>query len=696
MKSKLIKILSVTLALVLVCAGTFMVFAQQGDTDKDSNSSTNNNKKTGINDFLSNDLIDNSDVDKEETVYVIAGNDGTAKKVIVSDWLKNSDKSNEIKDSSYINNIVNVNGEEQFTTGDNNSIVWNAEGKDIYYQGTSETELPVTVNVTYLLDGKEISASELAGKSGNVTMKFDFTNNQKQTVMINGKQEEMYVPFVMLGGAILDNDQFSNVKVSNGKIINDGERTIVIGFGMPGMQESLSIDKDKLDIPENIEITAEVNDFSLDTVVLLATNEMFNGLNLDNMKSVDGLQDSLKQLNDSVVKLSDGSSALYDGLTELLNKSNELVGGIKKLADGSQKLADGSNKMNSGSSQLQQGVSELSKGLEQLSSNSAKINGGANQLFEKLLSTAQAQLKAASIDVPQLTIENYKAVLTNVINSLGGDNAYDMVYAGALEKVTAAVKSNEATIVEKVTEGVKAQVMTEVLKQMNMTLEQYQKALAAGKISKEIEAKVNAAVENQMSSEKIKATITTVVNQKEDELIKEKMESDEVKAQIKETVAKAQSGGSSINELVAQLDSYKQFYDGVTAYTAGVDKAYLGSKAIDKGALDLSQACNQLYAGAKTLNDGMQTVNNNTGALIEGIAKLQNGSMQISDGMKKFKKEGIDKIMSLVNDDDLNILDRIKSLVEISKDYQSFGGKSDDMTGRVKFVYRTEAIEKEN
>ena len=102
---------------------------------------------------------------KEETVYVIAGADGKQQSVIVSDWLKNPNKETSLQDVSDLTDIENVKGDETWTAN-GTSLTWDAQGNDIYYQGKSETELPVTMNISYQLDGKDIAPAELAGKSG--------------------------------------------------------------------------------------------------------------------------------------------------------------------------------------------------------------------------------------------------------------------------------------------------------------------------------------------------------------------------------------------------------------------------------------------------------------------------------------------------------------------------------------------------
>ena len=158
--------------------------------------------------------------------------------------------SDSLDDKTELSDIENIKGDESFTLGGDNSCVWDAQGNDIYYQGNIEKELPVQMSVCYTLDGQAIAPEALAGQSGHVTIRFDYQNMQYEEVLLDGKTEKIYVPFTMLTGMLLDTEVFRNVTISNGKLINDGDRIAVVGIAFPGLQEDLAISKEKLDIPD--------------------------------------------------------------------------------------------------------------------------------------------------------------------------------------------------------------------------------------------------------------------------------------------------------------------------------------------------------------------------------------------------------------------------------------------------------------
>ena len=711
---------------------------------------------------------------KNETVYVIADASGAAKKIIVSDWLKGVDAKGKVKDVSNLKDVKNVKGDETYTVNEDNAYEWAANGDDIYYQGTGTTELPVKLKLSYKLNGKTVSADEIAGKSGKVTIRIDYENTQKEKVKINGKTEEVNVPFLMLSGMILDDDNFKNVEVSNGKAINDGTRTIVAGFALPGMQDSLDIDKDEMEIPDYVEITADTTDFELSTTMTVAMNDIFNDVDFSKVDDkVDELKDSLDELEDAAEQLVDGSSQLYDGIGTLLDKSGTLIEGIDKLYDGAEqvnsgakkldsgadglssgaktlddgaaKLKNGASQLDSGASQLDSGLATLAGGLGKLSSNSATLNGGAEQVFNTLLSTADTQIAAAGLTADKLTIKNYGSVLEGLISSLSDENAQKLAYNTALETVTATVNSQKDVIRTAVEATVRKSVTEQVLAAagLGMTADQYDAAVAAGQVSEEVQAQVSTAVSTQMSTSAVQAAIDSNTASQIQSLIETNMNSEEVQSQIQAGVAKAQAGRKSLQALKTQLDSYNTFYQGVLSYTAGVDQANEGAQQILAGTYTLKDGTGSLVSGAgqlkngssslksgtselksgtstlkdgtsslksgvktlkngtsslsdgtKSLFEGVGTLKDGSAALVDGVKQLNDGAMTLSKGMKKFKEEGIDSIVDAANGDVRDIIDRFKAVQKASKKYNNYSGISDDMDGKVDFIYKTDSIEK--
>ena len=709
MNKKVTKIIAICLCAALCLGGAGVAFAQTG-SKQESAQPTAAQKAADLQQKIS----------KDETVYVLAGADGS------------------LTDKSGLSNIENVKGDESYSINGDNMTVWDAQGNDIYYQGDIQKELPVGLTVRYTLNGKAVSPEQLKGQSGKVTIRFDYENRQYETVQINGQNQRIYVPFAMLTGMILDNDTLRNVTVSNGKLVNDGDRTVVVGLAFPGLQENLNLSRDQLSIPSSVEITADVTDFSLGMTVTLACNDLFSQLGDVDLGSLDAAG-SLNKLTDAMDQLLNGSSALYDGLTTLLDKSGELAAGVEELAQGAAAIKAGADSLDEGAAELKAGLADLSEGLNKLSANSAALNGGAEQVFNSLLETATAQIRAKGLTVPDLTIENYAEELNKLIKSLDETT----VYENALTQVTAAVEKQRPLITQKVTAAVRqeveakvtaavkteattaaqAQVAENVIRTATrMTKKDYDAAVAAGQIPQatqdagnaamqaqqsdpDVQKQINATVEAQMASEtvkntikaqtdaqmqteKVQAAISQNVELQVEKAIAENMASDEVQKQLQA----ASEGSKTLIALKASLDDYNAFYLGLLDYTAGVDKAAEGSNELYAGAGDLKDGTAELRAGAAKLYAGVLQLKDGTPALVSGVTQLKDGAMQLSEGLQQLNKEGIQKLTKLLQDDLGDLTARVQATIDVSKDYRSFSGISDDASGQVKFIYRTDEI----
>ncbi len=354
-----------------------------------------------------------SEAGKVETVYVTADANGAVNDVIVSEWLKNATASSELSDTTELKDIVNVKGSETFKDNGDGTLTWDAEGEDIYYQGTTDKELPVSMKITYTLDGKEISPEELAGKSGKVTIRFEYENNAKQTVEVNGKDIEVYTPFAMVSGMMLDANKFTNVEISNGKVISDGGNYVVMGVATPGLKESLDISDDKWEkledgdeikdkLSNSFEITADTTDFQLGMTITMASSDILSDFGMSDLTAsdeIDKIKDDMGELQDGSTKLVDGTKELKDGTTTLRDGTGKLYDGTTDLADGARKLYSGATELSDGTSQLFDGTGSLADGAAKLYTGTGTLKDGTGSLkdgTDKLYDGVKAYTDGAS------------------------------------------------------------------------------------------------------------------------------------------------------------------------------------------------------------------------------------------------------------------------------------------------------------
>ena len=346
--------------------------------------------------------LDSDKTSKQETVYQTLDANGKPTDTVVSDWLKNSGTNSELKDVSGLSDISNTKGDEEFTQN-GEELTWNTASEDIYYQGKTDKESPVGIELSYKLDGMDVDVNEIAGKSGKLEINIKYTNSSKKTVKIDGEKTDIYTPFVMVTGMILPVEQFKNISIDNGSVISEGDNNIVVAYGLPGLKESLDLDnldlgKDvdidlsKLSdkITDTVKITADVTNFELKSSYTVATSEFFSDIDLDKVEGTDELTDKMDELSDAAKELVNGSDKIDSNLNKLDNKFGDysdaihtLNGSVDTLDKGAEKLRKGINSYTNGADQLLEGVITYVDGTKTLAKSTKEYAKNTKKLVNK-------------------------------------------------------------------------------------------------------------------------------------------------------------------------------------------------------------------------------------------------------------------------------------------------------------------------
>lgn len=723
--NKIKKIGAPILAGVLACSTALFYVPQMNAVNADTEKSINENFPEMLKTAQTGD--------KSETVYAVMDADGNTKDVSVSEWLKNEDKSNNLSDYSNLKNIKNTSGDEKVSR-DGNKLVWAAKGKDIHYSGDYDGELPVKVKVSYYLNGTKVSADEIAGKKGNVQIRFDYDIDD--SVKENGYS--LTRPYAIISAVVLSNDNFTNVTVNNGKAVNDGNSTAVVGIALPGMSDNLQIDE--LDIPDHVTISAKTTNFEIDGTYTVADSGFMNDVDTtkldDATGQIDELESALDKLSGASKKLVDGSSKLAKGANKLANSSSQIEEGTETLKDGTESLKNGSKDLKSGTGDLKTGVKNLSDGADKL------VTGAQD------LSTGTTQLK-----------EGTEALNSSVngANGLAGDNGRAKKLSAGAAKVDAGIKQMGETIAAQNTKLAKTAksisdnldgVNTEKVNAPSSTdvdsaLETAIKAAEASGDEDTINALKNAKEKLGTYETNVNDTVSSVNNDKEkiavanqtakgmyksitssssDDLKKLQDGADELKAgtQALDTavnVGSTKADGtkvpslskavSGLNDGAAQLDA------GVNGYTdkdgkfhpgalLGLQSLQAGIKVDTKDQTSLVTGVNKLDAGTTKLANGAVQVDAGAGKLVtymgqltEGAEDLSDGADTLASGMATFNKTGIQKLVSTMKDSDIkSTVNRVKATLDAASDGSFIGGKQDGQSGESKIIFKTDEVKK--
>ena len=740
---KVVRVGACVLAAIIVAGGTgaYHVYGQKAAAVQDGTQETayeSENDTDKEENILKQVLKSQTDgeettVDKEETVYVVADPDGTPNEVIVSDWLKNHSGAATLEDVSDLKDIENVKGDETFTQGTDGSLTWQADGNDIYYQGTTDKELPIDMKMTYYLDGKEISPEDLAGKSGKVTIRMDYTNKEKT-------EDGVYVPFTAVTGMML-NKNFTNVEVTNGKVVSDGNNQVVVGFAFPGLSESLDLDSkdlEDIEIPDYVEVTADVEDFSLDMTMTFVMSDILQELDVDQDIDLSGIEDAIDSLSDASNQLVDGSKELADGTGSLVDGVKAYTNGVAALKSGIGAYTDGVSQVKSGVDAYTDGVAQVAGGTKQLADKSGDLKDGITQLVggamqiqtyfagddgivngAKKLSDGVNQLDAA-LNAGVTEEEAVQAEQTvNQMFAKDGETYQEIAQQAAGQYKTALTGSSE--LKGKVEDGVsQAMYGAYVASYKQLNYDAYKNAGILDSL--ESDAAAFASQMTAASSSSIQSVSSQLISGIADGTSSQ-IGGMAAEAAKQGAVAGAKSGIASTKSAIAAQIEQGGLVSGAQTLSAGVQKLYnegieplaVGMQSLNNSVPELMKGIQTLNNGAATLNDnsvtlksgvnalnskgselnaGVATLDNNSGTLNDGAAKLDDGAKKLSDGMIQFDEEGIQKLSDAYHGDVEELLDRVDQVLDAGASYHTFSGLKDDMSGSVKFVIRTEAIEK--
>ena len=535
---------------------------------------------------------------KSETVYSNLDSNGKAYKTIVSTQLTNEDKLNEITDISNLLNIENTNGDETFKK-EGNQVIWDSNGNNIYYKGESDKQLPVECKITYELNGKEISAEELKGKSGNVKIKINYTNNKKHIVSVNGKQVTMYTPFIIVAGTKIDNAKNKNIQITNGKIVDNGESTLAVGIAMPGMQENIGISKSKIDIPEGIEISMETEEFEMGNIIAVVA-----------VKGID--EDLTSDLN-----------SMYSQINELSNASNQIVAGANQLKDGTTELVNGVDQLKEGTGTAYAGSKQIKNEVEESTKNLKNDNTPA--IDSKTLESIKAQaMQSATLSDEQKAgiAAQAKAAATLSDEQKAGIAAQAKVAAKLTDEQKAGIiaKAQSAYPTE-LTDAEKQLILVVAQNTAESTAEATALEVAQNTAYQTAEA---TALEVAQSTATQTAETTALT-------VAQSTATQTAGATATQTATQVgnQAKQKFTNQVVSQMSTLgsalSELTNGLETIDNGVSALAVGTNKLDNGAL-------QLASGVKTFNDqGISKINNlvngdlrNFASRLEKINELAN------------------------------------------------------------------------
>ena len=591
---------------------------------------------------------DENPTEKTETVYSVLNSDGSISDTIVSSWLHDEDGINNIKETLNLTDVKNIKSNEK-PSKDGNTYTWNAKGNDVYYEGTATKQLPVSVKIRYELDGQEISANDIQGKSGHLKLTISFTNNYSEVKNINGKSIVIHPSYLAGGMLNMSTGNFSNVKCESGKIVNDGTNEMLAFANIPGLNETLrsaGLDKvnNQLGISDDVTVEADVNDFDLGSIMVGMTNEIDLASELGDIGSVSELTDGVNQLIEADNQLIDGSKQLYDGTTQLKEQAAPLVGSsdqVRQLSAGAIQLNDGVKALQTGITQYTAGASAINEGINQLYA----IPQGAAQISEGI-TTYKTQSLVSGIDDLSAGLDTFRQKV-----NAGLSSADTKAMMGQLEQAEGVLKQMSGTlekdskIVSGLNQGMKDAKVPETLAELKKVKETQLPALQNA-INTQIDAnnKVytnnKSVVENfnsdfnstkQSMLDSIDATIKALEAAKGTTSTSTTSVTDEEGNTTSSETSTTTVNNDAIDAQIANLQKQRKQVEALTATSHGELQEFV----------DMSQTLDQLgtlldgvLVGANSLTGTLESAEENIGILQSDVSD----SLKMISGLKDVLK----------------------------------------------------------
>ncbi len=604
---------------------------------------------------------------KDETVYGLVDASGNPTKLIVSDYIHSDHKMDKLVDLSNLEEIHNLRN-DVLPELDQDKLTWTVDGYELNYQGISHEALPVSTTITYYLDGSVITPAELEGKSGDLKIVVHQENHVFTEAEIMGNKRTVYAPFYTVATLRLEANIFTDVQVNQGKVTNDGSNFLVLGVLAPGMVDNFG-DLVELNIQDDLEITAKVNNFKFEPMYLAMSNKLPEVEDIKLLDQIDKLDSSLAEFKDAGNKLVNGASDLNDGQVQYFGKFDEAVSGLgnylksidllatnlNQMAAPVNQLTDGMHTLTTGITTLQTQALPLTEGFVKFSEGSKQFSEGAKALSEKvtLLSGSlsmipeKSKLLAAASNSLTAGIASTNTGLNEIAN---GNNA--LFTSMKAFQNTLKVGSDEYKAYEKIMgEVAKLNAATngvnEGIKQISSKMTEYNTG---------INEFANQTGALTSTPEMLTAAATQLT------------------AASKELSSNADLLQSGTNQLVGGMtglvDGSKQLESGLTQLNTGVNT--------------LLTKLPELQRASKLLGDGFSGLKSASGLLLEGSNKLQ-------EGMIQFNKEGIgaltDKLQ--VEEGKLDEALAIKDVLnDLSNENSTFSGAPEGFITTVNYLLK--------
>ena len=645
--------------------------------------------------------------EKDESVYVKADAAGRPTEKTVEVVLKKIEGSDPIEDRSNLREIKNTEGNEEYTEAGEGRYLWQNNGEDIHYKGKSDEALPVNVRITYYLEGQEVSAEEIAGKTGKVKIRFDYENSTD-------------VPFMVLSAAMLPADVFSDVEVKNGRLLDLGDQKAVIGFAFPGLMDTLKLvdyePTEEIELPEYVEIEARAEEFALDFTASVVSTGLFEELEDKDLEDLDKLPEDMDELTDASSEIRDAAQELADGGSEFGDYLSQYFDGLSQLSEGTDSLDQGLTMLSQNISKISEGSKSLQGGLEQIDQSLAKVDLSALSSSESSEAAAAARAALESLGQNSAALkeklgeigtelEAVQSFAENVSTYIGQVQALQQAVEEMPEPDLAAADEENGwteSLNAEATSQAKAQAIEMIDQILDSVPEDTRDEIEAAVNMEDIEISLDETFGEirdgiQKDAEECRNTLTEASSEiVEPEVPDLEALSPEKTEEITKTIGEMEQSltviGAYAEGMSQTASSLTELSGALTQLKTGVSQLSSGSAKLTEGLGLFEQALGAASEGSSQLASAMNTVTSAGGELGSAYWQLVDGMNEFADGIAEFDEEGIQSLAELAGPEYKDVIRGIRAARDAEHSYTNFSGICDGQKGSVRFIIETEEI----
>ena len=642
---------------------------------------------------------------KDENVYVNLNGDGSVADVyVVNEYMLDADT--DIVDYGEYSSVENLSSEEEIIKKGDKVTVEADQGKFIYQGSLENAVLPWIISISYTLDGKKVTAEELAGADGKLEIHVDIKENPDS-------DDTFFDNYLMQATVTLNTDYCSDIIADGATQANVGTDRQLLYNIMAGQEKEFTIKADVTDFEMTaISFQAVPMSFAIDSD---AIDKEGLAEKTDEIKdAAEAFDDGAKALDDGTGKLLGGAAELKKGTDELFSGTLVLERGFGSLTEGSTALKTGTEELSGSLEQMQQGAGELKSGLNALTANSPELTEGSAEV-KAALQQIQSSLNSIETGTEQMQVllDSSAQILAGIeqaeagagqvagglgviqgsygnVNDLKSANSNAAAYLnGLVDQVNVVLGSLPGETVEQIAAmgGIDINGTISTVSGIAALLEQDNDALG------NFQGGVDQAAAGASEVNAGLATLSSQYKQFDEQVqslpvILESMVTDEMqplKDAINQLTKEYESLDTGLNSYMEGVSGIQSSYDTLNA---ALGQAAAGADALAEGAGNLAAGNVSLSSGASGLIVGTQKLQAGASEVVDGLSELKDGTGELLDGTGEFSEQvsGIDEKIEEEID---------KAVEEIAGgDFEavSFVSEKNKNIGLVQFVMQTEAI----